>query len=69
MDLLEAAENLLKTLDTITTEDFSHGGEREAREALRKGHTRDSIPKDRDRDGRGIDPEHHSQCESGDPCS
>ncbi len=36
MDLLEAAENLLKTLDTITTEDFSLGGEREAREALRK---------------------------------
>ena len=36
MDLLEAAENLLKTLDTITTEDFSHGGEREAREALRR---------------------------------
>ncbi len=36
MDLVEAAENLLKTLDTITTEDFSLGGEREAREALRK---------------------------------
>ena len=36
MDLLEAAESLLKTLDTITTEDFSLGGEREAREALRK---------------------------------
>ena len=36
MDLLEAAENLLKTLDTITTEDFSLGGEREAREALRQ---------------------------------
>ena len=35
MDLLEAAENLLKTLDTITTEDFSLGGERETREALR----------------------------------
>jgi hypothetical protein len=36
MDLLEAAKNLLKTLDTITTEEFSCGGEREAREALRK---------------------------------
>ena len=36
MDLLEAAENLLKTLDTITTEDFSVGGERKVREALRK---------------------------------
>ena len=36
MDLLEAAESLLKTLDTITTEDFSLGGERKAREALRK---------------------------------
>jgi hypothetical protein len=36
MDLLEAAEYLLKTLDTITTEDFSLGGEREAREALRR---------------------------------
>jgi len=36
MDLLEAAENLLKALDTITTEDFSLGGEREARVALRK---------------------------------
>ena len=36
MDFLEAAQNLLKTLDTITTEEFSLGGEREAREALRK---------------------------------
>ncbi len=36
MDLLEAAENLLKTLDAITTEDFSLGGEREARNTLRK---------------------------------
>ncbi len=36
MDLLEAAENMLKTLDTITTEDFSLGRERDAREALRK---------------------------------
>lgn len=36
MDLLEAAENLLKTPDTITTEEFSRGGDQEAREALRK---------------------------------
>ena len=36
MDLLEAAENLLMTLDTITTEGFTRGGERVAKEALRK---------------------------------
>jgi len=36
MDLLTAATNLLEVLDTITTEDFSLGKEREAREALRK---------------------------------
>jgi hypothetical protein len=45
MDLLEAAETLLKTLDTITTEDFSLGGEREAREALRKAIQESSSPK------------------------
>jgi len=45
MDLLEAAENLLKTLDTITTEDFSLGGEREAREALRKAIQETSFPR------------------------
>ncbi len=45
MDLLEAAENLLKTLDTITTEDFSLGGEREAREALRKAIEENRSPK------------------------
>ncbi len=45
MDLLEAAENLLKTLDTITTEDFSLGGEREAREALRKAIQETPSPK------------------------
>jgi hypothetical protein len=36
MDLLTAAKDLLDILDTITTEDFSLGGEQEAREALRK---------------------------------
>jgi hypothetical protein len=36
MDLLTTAKDLLDVLDTITTEDFSLGGEREAREALRK---------------------------------
>ena len=35
MDLLTAAKDLLDILDTITTEDFSLGGEQEAREALR----------------------------------
>ena len=45
MDLLEAAENLLKTLDTITTEDFSLGREREAREALRKAIQETLSPK------------------------
>ncbi len=45
MDLLEAAENLLKTLDDITTEGFSLGGEREAREALRKALEENSSPR------------------------
>ncbi len=45
MDLLEAAENLLKTLDAITTEDFSLGGEQEAREALRKAIEENPSPK------------------------
>ena len=36
MNLLEAAQNLLKTLDIITPEEFSLGGERESREILRK---------------------------------
>lgn len=36
MNLLTAAKDLLDVLDTITTEDFSFGGEREARENLRK---------------------------------
>ncbi len=45
MDLLEAAENLLKTLDTITTEDFSLGGERGAREALRKAIEENPSPR------------------------
>jgi hypothetical protein len=36
MDLLTAAKDLLDILDTITTEDFSLGGEQEARDALRK---------------------------------
>ena len=35
MDLLTAATNLLEVLDTITTEDFSLGKEREVRETLR----------------------------------
>ncbi len=45
MNLLEAAQNLLKTLDTITTGDFSLGGEREAREALRKAIQKTPSPK------------------------
>ena len=45
MDLLEAAENLLKPLDTITTEEFSRGGEREAREAVRKAAEETPCPK------------------------
>jgi len=34
-DLLAAAEALLDRLDTMTTEEFRHGGEREQRESLR----------------------------------
>ena len=48
MNLLEAAQNLLKTLDIITPEEFSLGGERESRGNLEKGPSRKSIPKDRD---------------------
>ena len=33
-DLLAAAEALLDRLDTMTTEEFRHGGEREQRESL-----------------------------------
>ena len=33
-DLLTAAEALLDRLDTMTTEEFRHGGEREQRESL-----------------------------------
>ena len=33
-DLLAAAEALLDRLDTMTTEEFHHGGEREQRESL-----------------------------------
>ena len=34
-DLLAAAEALLDRLDTMTMEEFRHGGEREQRESLR----------------------------------
>ena len=45
MELLTAATNLLEVLDTITTEDFSLGKEREAREALRKAIEENPSPR------------------------
>ena len=45
MDLLTAAKDLLDVLDTITTEDFSLGGEWEAREALRKAIEETTSPR------------------------
>ena len=45
MDLLTAGKDLLDVLDTITTKDFSLGGEREAREALRKAIEETTSPR------------------------
>ncbi len=45
MDLLEAAENMLKTLDSITTEDFGLGRDCEPREALRKAIEENPTPR------------------------